>query len=34
VLYVGTVLTVFLRSTVRSTTRHEPVAPEPVTQGA
>jgi len=34
VLYVGTVLTLFLRSTLRSTTRHEPVAPEPVTQGA
>jgi high-affinity iron transporter len=30
VLYVGTVLALFLRSTLRSTTRHEPVAPEPV----
>jgi high-affinity iron transporter len=34
VLYVGSVLTVFLRSTLRSATRHDPVAPEPVTQGA
>lgn len=33
VLYVGTVLTVFLRATVRSTTRREPVAPEPITRG-
>ena len=33
-LYVGTVLSVFLRSTLRSTTRHEPIAPEPVIQGA
>ncbi len=33
-LYVGTVLTVFLRSTLRSTTRREPVAPEPIPQGA
>ena len=34
VLYVGIVLTVFLRSTLRSTTKHEPVAPEPIIQGA
>jgi high-affinity iron transporter len=34
VLYVGTVLTVFLRRTLRSTTKREPVAPQPVAQGA